>query len=100
MEFLKYNITKAQPYTISGYLKLVPNVNGIKVTNTGADLVFVNDEPLYPGLPGTAIGDSITIGGNLGEIFLGTVDIRFSGTGTNPQVLATIKFYILPGQIY
>lgn len=93
--FLRYNTTGAVPYVQSSSVKRVNNCNGFIATNTGDEIVIVNDRVLYPGVPGTSNGDSTTIGGNRGEIYLGTIQVTFLGGGAAPQVTIEQKFYIL-----
>lgn len=93
MEFLRTNQTGAIPYTDSGFVKMVNNCNGYLAVNTGQTIVKVNDHILYPGIPGTNNGDSFPFGGNLGEIFVGTIKISFTGVGTN-EVTIDQKFYV------
>ncbi len=93
MEFLRWDQTGAIPYTQSGFVKMVKNCNGYLAVNTGTTIVRVNDHVLYPGVPGTSNGDSLPAGGNLGEIFVGTIKIAFTGVGTN-EVTIDQKFYV------
>jgi len=86
--------TGAQPYSAGGFVKKVNNCNGFIATNTGLVAVTVNDRVLYPGTPGTVNGDSITIGGNFGEIYLGNIRIVFAA-GAGPEVTIEQKYYIL-----
>lgn len=66
--------------------------NGFEIVNTGATLATINGRPLYPGVVGSAVGDSYTVGGNKGEIFKGRVDIAFpNGAG---EVIFTQKIYV------
>lgn len=46
-------------------------------TNTGLDTVTVNGMLLFPG-PAGSLGDSITIGGNEGEIYVGNIVVAFA----------------------
>lgn len=94
--FIAYNTTMAVPYTQSTTVKRVNNCNGFIAVNTGDDIVFVNDQILYPGTIGILVGDSRTWGGNLYEIYLGAINIRFNGVGANPEVTIEQKFYIMP----
>lgn len=100
MDFLKYNFTGAQPYRESGFVKRVNNCNGFIAVNTGDEIAVVNDQVLYPGVPGTNLGDSKTVGGNAGEVFLGNIKITFNGGGANPEVTIDQKFYILEENIF
>lgn len=99
MDFLRFNTTGAQPYNESGFVKRVQNCNGFIAVNTGDEIVTVNDRILYPGVPGTNNGDSVTIGGNVGEIFLGNIKITFAGGGAAPEVTVDQKYYILDKNI-
>ncbi len=93
--FLKYNTTGAVPYGPGQSVIRVENCNGFIAINTGDDPVTVNDTVLYPGTIGTINGDSKTVGGNMGEIFLGNISIRFAGIGANPIVTIEQKYYLL-----
>lgn len=99
MDFIRYNTTGAQPYNEGGFVKMVANCNGYIVVNTGDDIVRVNDRVLYPGVIGTTNGDSHTVGGNFGEVFLGTIRISFDGTGATPEITVEQKYYILDKKI-
>jgi len=93
--FLKYNTTGAQPYNQATIVVPVLNCNGFTAVNTGDTIAFINDHVLYPGVPGTNVGDSITFGGNHKEIYKGTIRIRFTGAGVLPEVTIDQKQYIL-----
>jgi len=94
--FIGYNTTGAVPYITGTTVKRVNNCNGFVAINTGDTVAFINDQVLYPGVPGTIIGDSLSIGGNAYEIYLGNINIRFTGAGVNPEVTINQKFYTLP----
>lgn len=94
-QFIKYNTTGAVPYTTGGFITRIENCNGFIATNTGDDPVMVNDRILYPGVPGTSNGDSVSIGGNFGELYFGNIKVSFSGIGVTPQVTIEQKFYIV-----
>lgn len=80
--------------TIKGNASIVVEqwCNGYEVINTGTTTCFVNGRPLYAGTPGTNNGDSITFGGNRGEVFYGRIDISFN-TGAG-ECLVTQKIYL------
>lgn len=92
-QILYYNILanfirQNKKFTVDGYC------NQWEVINTGTTQVNVNGRPLYPGTPGTINGDSVSYGGNRGEIYIGRIDITFpNGPG---ECLVTQKIYI-PG---
>lgn len=93
VKLYRYNITQGQVYTPGQQVNRVKYCNGFTAVNTGDELVTVNGFPLYPGTPGTIIGDSISFGGNAGEIYFGTIDIVFAGGGALPQVTISQKAY-------
>lgn len=94
MKLLAYDTTGAQLYTTSQQITRVDNCNGFTATNMGDDPVRVNDQLLYPGVIGTNVGDSMVIGGNYGEVYMGRILISFEGTGANPSVSIIQKFYL------
>lgn len=95
MDFIRYNVTGAVPYTQGGIVKRVDNCNGFIAINTGDDIAWINDQIIYPGVPGTVSGESVSVGGNLGEIYLGLINLKFNGVGANPEVSINQKFYII-----
>lgn len=100
MQFISYNTTKAQDYIINGRVARVENCNGFVAINTGDTPVRVNGQLLWPAIPdpisGQRIsnGESINLGGNLGEIYIGFIEIEFVAPfGTDPRVTITQKYY-------
>ena len=93
MPFQKYNISVIT-VNKSGFVNVIENCNSFMVTNTGVDTVQVNDMILYPGVPGTSLGDSRTIGGNQGEVYKGTLKIAFA-TLVAPALEIVQKTYIV-----
>lgn len=70
------------------------NLNGFQATNVGDTVVFINECILTPGVPGVALGDSITFGGNQDEIYLGLIKVRFqTPLGAAPAIEIVQKFY-------
>jgi hypothetical protein len=98
VKLFRYNISQGQVYTPGQIVQRVKNCNGFTAVNVGDDLVTVNGFPLYPGTPGTNIGDSISFGGNAGEIYLGTIDVVFANVGVLPQVAISQKYYAFDDQ--
>ncbi len=89
--YRKYNF-QVNYYNQSGFVEVTRGCNSITFTNTGQDPVEVNGMILYPGTPGTQLGDSRTIGGNEGEIFVGRITVTFQ-TVVAPQLEIIQKFY-------
>lgn len=89
--FFPYNIAVITIRQSLG-LDIGENTNGYIFINTGTTIVTVNGVPLNPGVPGTNNGDNLNIGGNLGEIFKGRIDISFvTGVG---ELQVIQKFYV------
>lgn len=91
-----YNFTVSNYYQ-SGRITVERWCNGITITNLGDAPASVNGMILYPSAtPGTALGDSRSIGGNEGEIFKGNLNLSFdlSGGAVSPQVEIIQKFYV------
>jgi hypothetical protein len=96
-DLIQYNVS-GQGYYSDQYIKPDPLCNGWTAINRGDGLAYINGIPLSPSpVPGTA-GESITIGGNLGEIWGGDLQLSFDKTATVFNVVVIQKFY-LPGQI-
>lgn len=91
-DFVKYNIAVNTVYT-SGVKEVVKWCNSLTFTNTGDEIVRVNDMILYPGTPGTILGDSRSVGGNEGEIYCGNIRVQFAGGGAAPALEIIQKFY-------
>lgn len=92
-DFLAYNFTGEMLYTTSQHVSVERLCNGFTARNTGTTIVRVNDATLYPGVPGNSAGDSMTVGGNAGEIYVGNIKIQFDAGG-EPQVAIIQKFYV------
>lgn len=83
-----------QVYTQNGAYPIIDGCNAIMITNIGADVAVVDGRILYPGTPGSSIGDSITIGGNEGETYgRQIISITFQTT-VNPKIEVTQKYFI------
>jgi hypothetical protein len=65
-----YNTT-TQNYTVQRMVVVEKLCNGVTVINKGSTIVMWNGLPLNP-------GESMTVGGNEGEVFVGRVDITFA----------------------
>lgn len=73
---MKYNviITTIQQ---SAAVVVEDQCNGVTFINQGSIPARINGVILYPGTPGTNSGESLTFGGNTGEIFSGRIDVSF-----------------------
>lgn len=91
---VQYNMT-VQTYSNSGDIILAKPVNGWMATNLGDTIAEVNGIQLLPGVPGVSRGDSVTIGGNLYEEYLGPIRLAFANpAGAAPLVEIIQKFYV------
>ena len=66
--------------------------NGFSVNNAGTTICTVNGEPLQP-------GDSKTVGGNVGEVYVGRIDLAFFVPDPAPSSIVnsawvTQKYYV------
>lgn len=68
--YLLYN-TSTLEYTAQRSVVLDKLCNGVTVINKGNTIAMWNGLPLQP-------NESMTVGGNVGEVFVGRVDISFS----------------------
>lgn len=94
MNFIKYNIA-VNNYNSSQMIEIVDNCNSYTVTNLGDSTATVGGMVLFPGTIGSVIGDSRTVGGNLGEIISEKrLPVSFTG-GTTNNLEVIQKFYIV-----
>jgi hypothetical protein len=84
-KLLQYNLS-VQIYQVSLEVPVMENCNGFTIRNIGAATVTVMGDPL-------AAGEVKNIGGNRGEIYVGRLDIKFSGAGAQ-AALVTQKYYM------
>lgn len=94
LKTLQYNID-IKTYSKSGDIILARPVNGFTVTNLGDTIAEINGIQLLPGVPGVQRGDSVTIGGNIGEEYIGPIRLAFANPGgATPLVEIIQKFYV------
>lgn len=88
----KYNLV---PIIVnkSGFVPIPTNTNGYTVTSTGLDIVDVNEQVFYPGVPGTSLGDSRSYGGNQDEIYVGNIKVAFR-TLAGPALEIVFKVFV------
>lgn len=84
-KLLQYNLS-VQIYSITQEVPVQENCNGFTVRNIGTTTATVMGDPLAP-------NEVKSIGGNRGEIYVGRIDLKFSGAGIN-SALVTQKCYL------
>jgi hypothetical protein len=87
----KYYNTTTQEYRSLRSVPVDARCNGFTVNNAGTTIVTLNGEPLQP-------GQSKTVGGNEGEIYVGRIDLAFYTPSPAPSTIVnsawvTQKFY-------
>lgn len=92
MNFLKYNVL-INNYSENRFVEVYENCNGYTVLNVGDSDMLVNGILLHKGTP-TSMGESITFGGNAGEVFNGRIDISFIPGGVAPMATIIQKIYL------
>lgn len=86
-----------QTYQQSLEVPIAVGCNGWTAINNGDTRVTVENIELLPALAPGATGAAIQIGGNLGELYAGRIQILFDQpTGVNPSVQIIQKFYANP----
>lgn len=95
MEFIKYS-ELTQTYNRQTIVPLRPNLNGYSARNVGTSVAIVNNKRLLPAPFAGVSGEAVSMGGNLGEIYEGIIEIKFEAAG-NDAVEITQKFYV-PGK--
>jgi hypothetical protein len=99
-QFAIYNISTvvygaAELAEVGGSIVREKNLNSFEVTNIGDTIAFVNDKILYPGIPGTFVGDSISFGEASGKVYKGVIKIKFAApAGVLPQVEVSQLYYL------
>jgi len=103
-QWLKIKAEKFDPYNFnivttrySRSAEITParGCNSFTVTNLGDTPVDFNGEILFPSAtPLTAVGDSVSFGSNLGEVYKGNMTLKFAlPLGATPLVAITQKYY-------
>lgn len=78
-----------------GSVQREKNMFAMEITNTGDTIVFINNKILYPGVPGTSLGDAVSIGDPNGKIYKGLIKIVFQAPlGVLPRVEVSQLFYV------
>lgn len=89
----KFNIF-GQYYYQDAYIKPDAKTNAYTVINRGTGIVTINGIPLSPPAVVGQAGDSITIGGHIGEVFGGNLELKFTPGTATPQAVVIQKFYL------
>lgn len=84
-KLLQYNLS-TQVYSVTQEVPVMENCNGFTVRNIGTSNVVIMGDTLAP-------QQTKAIGGNRGEIYVGRIDLKFTGAGTN-LCLITQKYYM------
>lgn len=89
-----WNFT-ALPYSESQPIDVIENCYAIMFTNIGDTIATLNGMIVYPGTPGTSLGDSRTLSGHWLDIFKGNLRLAFDAVtpGTDPNVEIVQFFY-------
>jgi len=90
---MKHFNVQFNTYVISKQIIVTKGCAGYKATNTGATTVKVNEEILYPGVPGTRLGDSTTVVLHENDLYTGNIEISFNA-GAGSAVSIGQIFYI------
>lgn len=77
----------------SGIITYFPGANGFLFTNTGLTIVRVNNKILYPGVPGTRVGDSVAIAAHKNDVFKGIIKVVFD-TGAGSELELVQVYYM------
>lgn len=89
-----------QIYTKPDSIIVDENCFSFQFTNVGGTTAFVDDMVIFPSAtPATAIGDSRTISGHKGDIYLGNIQLKFAAPLVNPGVEIVQLSYIGPTKL-
>jgi hypothetical protein len=84
-----------QTYSLSQTVPVTKGCFAYMFTNIGDTIARVNGMVIFPSsTPATALGDSRTIAGHELDLFMGNIDISFTGAGVDPNVEIVQLFYI------
>lgn len=90
-KILFYNLTP-QTYRTDTKVEVDPYCNGFTAVNIGTTPLIINGVPLLPPAVAGGIGESVSFGGNRGEVYIGRIDLQFPN-GTGGVALITQKVY-------
>lgn len=90
---VKYSII-GQQYQGNQDVEVDERCNGWTAINKGGKKCFVNGIPLEPPPSVGMSGESFSIGGNIGEVYTGRIQIQTDPTDTTPLVIIIQKYYL------
>lgn len=92
-EFRKYNATPIW-VTKAGFVDIDPYCNGWVAINKGTGICTVNGVPLNPAPIATLSGETTGASGNEGEIFVGSIQVKFAPVADTNLLLIVQKFFV------
>lgn len=84
----------ADTFVESANIIVQENCFAVMFTNIGDTIARVNNMIVYPGVPGTSLGDSRTIGGHVLDIYKGNITLSFDVGGANPHIEIVQLYYL------
>lgn len=91
-QVLFYN-TVVNPFYKNGSVNVDRKCNGWVVKNTGNTLLTVDQEEIFP-------GGSKSTGGNFGEIYIGRIDLSFTGGSLIPTQPTARNACLITQKVY
>lgn len=88
----KYNIA-VNNYSVSQFVTVQKGCTAFMFTNVGNDTATVNGMVIFPGTPGTVLGDSRSIAAHKNDVYEGNIQLKFAGVGAAPNVEIVQVFY-------
>lgn len=82
-------------YYVSQTMTYLPGATGFMFTNTGDTIVQVNNKILYPGVPGTRLGDAFSVAAHKNDAYKGIIKIAFQAPlGAAPAIEVVQVYYM------
>ena len=92
-KLLPYNVI-VQIYSTETEVEVTRLCNAVTIRNVGDTIGYINGIVLLPS-PGAGLsGESVSFGGNEGEIYQGRLSIIFGAPVLNPLLEVTQKYYL------
>lgn len=83
-----------QNYYEGGLIIVLQNCAAFMFTNVGDTTAYVNGMVIYPGTPGSILGDSRSVGLEQLDLYKGTINLKFaSPLGAAPNVEIVQLYY-------